>query len=754
MNMSKMLKNLLINNLIFKFLTIIFFIFYSFQIVAKNLEIKGLSRMSLDDIQSLTEVDIYSDSLNDSDISILIQDIEKSELILNSNLKIENNYVLNIKENIMIKDIFINGNKYIKDEVILNIISSKQSTYFNKNKISSDIDLIRDIYLLKGFNEISVVASTEISSGNRYNLIYEIFEGSPSKINSVIIKGNYTFSDRFLLSQIKTKPVNFLNFLTKGSDFSPSLFNNDINQLKFFYQKRGFNDVQISYSVEKNLFGNNQVIFYVIENDRSKIDKFINQTDFKDKSFDELFGSLKKEIKENNDFFDFDITSKYVEKINQRLIDNNILDKQILFDVKKNNDEILLVIYQSPIDKFVVNQINIFGNTITKDSVIRSKFDVEPGDYLHESKLKKIDEQLSSLPYINLSKSTYKLSEKGADLLIDIEENKKTGNFMVAGTISGDTGAGASIGLNDKNIFGSGNALDFSINLNSESALFKLIYSQFLINNPKLINTYKISNEENDYVGSYGYKVNKQEIGYSIKYQQSENLDISIGYSISKNKGHSAKYDDLIITDNIGTFYNSIFNLSLSHDNLNDIFFPTNGSSNNLSITFSPENISDNSFYKISYNGSIYKNIRFSENYFFINNRIGFAESLNSRLSTINSYSLGGNNFKGFDYRGVGKKNPNNIYVGGNKFFSSAIGYGSSLLFDKRDNLYYKIFYSTGSIWDNDYLNESLKLRSSIGLSIDFLTAVGPISFSYTVPIQKENYDNTRNFNFSIGTSF
>ena len=512
MNMSKMLKNLLINNLIFKFLTIIFFIFYSFQIVAKNLEIKGLSRMSLDDIQSLTEVDNYSDSLNDSDISILIQDIEKSELILNSNLKIENNYVLNIKENIMIKDIFINGNKYIKDEVILNIISSKQNIYFNKNKISSDIDLIRDIYLLKGFNEISVVASTEISSGNRYNLIYEIFEGSPSKINSVIIKGNYTFSDRFLLSQIKTKPVNFLNFLTKGSDFSPSLFNNDINQLKFFYQKRGFNDVQISYSVEKNLFGNNQVIFYVIENDRSKIDKFINQTDFKDKSFDELFGSLKKEIKENNDFFDFDITSKYVEKINQRLIDNNILDKQILFDVKKNNDEILLVIYQSPIDKFVVNQINIFGNTITKDSVIRSKFDVEPGDYLHESKLKKIDEQLSSLPYINLSKSTYKLSEKGADLLIDIEENKKTGNFMVAGTISGDTGAGASIGLNDKNIFGSGNALDFSINLNSESALFKLIYSQFLINNPKLINTYKISNEENDYVGSYGYKVNKQEI--------------------------------------------------------------------------------------------------------------------------------------------------------------------------------------------------------------------------------------------------
>ena len=212
--------------------------------------------------------------------------------------------------------------------------------------------------------------------------------------------------------------------------------------------------------------------------------------------------------------------------------------------------------------------------------------------------------------------------------------------------------------------------------------------------------------------------------------------------SLSKNEGHSGKYNDLIVNDNIGTFYNSIIRLSLNHDNLNDIFFPTDGSSNNLSLALSPENISDKSFYKISYNGTIYKNLRFSENYFFINNKIGFAESLDSRLSTINSYSLGGNSFKGFEYRGVGKKNSNNIYVGGNKFFSSTVGYGSSLLFDKRDNLYYKVFYSTGSIWDNDYLNESFKLRSSVGLSIDFQRCRSTV-FLYC-EIEKEDYDNTK----------
>ena len=111
-------------------------------------------------------------------------------------------------------------------------------------------------------------------------------------------------------------------------------------------------------------------------------------------------------------------------------------------------------------------------------------------------------------------------------------------------------------------------------------------------------------------------------------------------------------------------------------------------------------------------------------------------------------------NFKGFDYRGIGPKQ-DNIYVGGNKFFTSSFGYGGSFLFDDSDNINTKLFYSLGSIWDSDYINNNdLKLRSSIGLSFDILTAIGPVSLSYAIPINKINTDRTNEFNFSIGTSF
>ena len=115
---------------------------------------------------------------------------------------------------------------------------------------------------------------------------------------------------------------------------------------------------------------------------------------------------------------------------------------------------------------------------------------------------------------------------------------------------------------------------------------------------------------------------------------------------------------------------------------------------------------------------------------------------------------MGGLNFKGFDYRGIGPKE-NNVYLGGNKFYTSTIGYGGSFIFDSKDNINFRTFYAMGSLWDNDYSsNDNIFHRSSIGISLDILTPAFPISFTYAIPIEKKSSDITREFNFTIGTSF
>ena len=183
------------------------------------------------------------------------------------------------------------------------------------------------------------------------------------------------------------------------------------------------------------------------------------------------------------------------------------------------------------------------------------------------------------------------------------------------------------------------------------------------------------------------------------------------------------------------------------------MFNPTKGSFNRVSFTISPNDISDDPFYKLILTNKNYFSLKRSNDYFFFNNNIGIAESLNSKLKTINAFSLGGNNFRGFGYRGIGSKS-GNIYLGGNKFFTSTLGYGSSFVFDKKDNINIKLFTTVGSLWDSDYSNDNFELRTSAGISLDFITAVGPISFSYAVPIEKSSGDTSRNFSFTIGSSF
>ena len=111
-------------------------------------------------------------------------------------------------------------------------------------------------------------------------------------------------------------------------------------------------------------------------------------------------------------------------------------------------------------------------------------------------------------------------------------------------------------------------------------------------------------------------------------------------------------------------------------------------------------------------------------------------------------------NFKGFDYKGIGPYD-GNVYLGGNEYFTSTVGYGSSFIFDDKDNINIKFFLTTGSIWNSDYSNSSdIDLRASIGTSLDFITPIGPISFSYAEPFEKKDTDKTRSFNFTLGTSF
>ena len=739
---------------IFRFYLLIVFIFLSKTLFAKNILFEGLEKLSINDIQTLTNINLFKNNYNENEIDIITKDLFSSDLI--SDIKLsesQDSYIFEIFEFVLINQIYINGNINISDDIIINNISSKSNSFLLDDHVEKDIILIRNIYSNKGYNNTTVSVTSEKFSKDKINLIFSINESYPSKVKKISILGNNFFSDKYLLKKINSKNVSDFNFFSSGSNLNLDIFNFDRNILIKEYENKGFFNSRIQYELIKT-DSSYSLIFYIEEGNRTKINEISYQFP-KNLSINEL-NHISNNFKKSFKHFDIDKINDHLQQLNDILISNDYLDLSFEANLEETDNISNLIIYTSKFNPIYVNKIQILGNEITKDETIRSKVSFESGDVIHPSQLEIARNNISNLDYIISSDiSVVKNNKNDTDVIIDINENKKTGNFGFAGSYSGDTGFGLGFFLEDKNILGTGNKIDSSFNFNSEKTLFNIKYTTYPYLNNSIYNSYNIFNEEIDLTDSFGFKSTQTGFSFDQGFAYSDKIDIGWGIEYNYRKNYSSTSSSNAVNDNIGNFNSLGLKFNISYDSTNDLLYPTNGNNNNLSLFVSNADNASNSFYRFNFNNDNYYRISTENNFLFLINRAGTAQPFEGKLKTINAFSLGGLNFKGFDYRGIGPTS-SSIYLGGNNYFTSTIGYGGSFLFDDTDDFKYKIFSTFGSLWGSDYTQNSndYEIRSSVGISFDILTRLAPLSFSYAVPLQKESEDKVREFNFILGTSF
>lgn len=739
-----------------KFIKLIFFIiFFPKTLLSYEIIIEGNQKLSLNDLQSLTTIDLSKKNYDEFEIDNLVQDLYDSDLIFDYTLIFKDQTaVITLQESRVIENIFINNNLYIEDDTIKKNLSSKVGKLLDKYLITNDVNNIKKLYSFSGYPDTFITTSIEYYSKDRVNLIFTINEGDSSKISKINFKGNEFFSDRYLKNIIYSDTISPFNIFAKGSNIDPSIFIFDTEKITNEYTEYGFNKAKVTYTLNKR---NNyyDLIFNIKEGDRLKID----QTDYSYISenlsglFERNFSEYNKELIKQDYFFNEKLITKYLNNFNNLLIDENILDSTFIYEINRENDLININFIEKKSDPIYVNKVNIEGNVITKDKTIRSKILFEPGDTVNSYLIEQTNQNLNKLRYINNVKISENYKANSSDFSIQIDEKKKTGSVLFGGSFSGDTGFGLNFNINDINFQGSGNELNTSFNFNSERYLFNISYIHFPLSLPSTRNKYSIYNIETDLTNSYGFKSKKYGIGYDLLFDYNKDVMLSTGLEIYNEDNYSPYKSIQAINDNIGNVDYLKLNFNLIRDTTNDIFNPTAGTLNSINFSIRTAENSVNSNYIIRANNDFYKSFEMNDSFVFFLNDLGYADSFKGNVKTINTFSLGGNNFKGFDYRGIGPFQ-DGVYLGGNKLITSTIGYGDNFIFDEKDNVIMKVFYTAGSIWGSDYTNsDDFKLRSSIGLSLDFLSVI-PISFNYAIPLEKEITDKERLFNFQIGTTF
>jgi len=720
-----------------------------------SIVVNGNERISTETIIMFS--DINKSDVNDQEINNILKNLYNTNFFENVEVSISDKILLiKVKENPIINNIVIEGVKAnkIKDFILDNIYFKSRYSY-NDFYVKEDKIKVSSILKELGYYFSEVDILTEFNKNkNQINLIYKIDLGQKAKIKKIYFTGNKIFKDSKLKSLIVSEEHKPWKFISGKKYLNENNINFDLRLLKNFYLNEGYYDVNINSSfarlVDNDKF---ELIFNIDAKNKYFFDnlELILPNDFSKDNFSklyELFNELKGKPYSIN----------RVEKILTALdtISTNDQFESVKSTVEENliNNKINLKFTIKETEKIYVEKINILGNNITRESVLRNQLEVDEGDPFNEILLTKSINNLKALNFFKNVKYKVRDNELKDAKIIEIEiEEKATGEIM-AGAGVGTSGGTITVGIKENNYLGKGIKLNTNATLTDDS-----IKGLFSVTNPNFNNSDKVvyasvESSEINKLSVFGYKTNKTGLTLGTKFEFYDDIDLGIGLNSFYEKIHTDSSASTLQKQQKGNYFDNFLKLEFDNDKRNQKFQPSEGyrAFYQTSIPLiSESNTFSNVLSYSKYNDIFEKNILKSSFYFKSSNSItGDNIKLSERINIPSS------RLRGFEYGKVGPKDGSD-YVGGN--FVSAINFSSTLpqFFENSQTTDFTIFLDMANVWGVDYnsaLDNYDEIRSSIGINLDWFSAVGPLSFSLAQPITKDNTDITESFRFNLGTTF
>ena len=735
---------------------LIFFSIYSFSLaeIVKKIEINGNERVSSQSIEMFSKINV-GDDIKKDDLNKILKNVYDSNFFSNVEVNFKDNtLIIFVEENSLVENVIIKGPKsktLIKD--LKKNLKVKSRTSYNEISLLEDKKNIIQDLKQRGyfFSEVDVIV--ENLSDNKINLIYNVEIGEKAKIKKISFIGNKIFKDRKLRSVIVSEEYKFWKFISGKKFLNQNLINLDERLLRNFYLNRGFYDVKINSSFAKLVNETEfELIYNVVPNDRFFFDKIsldlpidFDQSNFK--SLNKLFKKL------NGKRYSLFIIEDILDEIDKIILDEEYKTLKTEVDENVKDNKINLTFSVTEGKKFIVDRINIYGNNITRENVIRNQLLIDEGDEFNSILASK---SINNIKALNIFKTVESKiidnDDKSKTIDITIEE-KATGEIM-AGAGVGTDGSTLSFALKENNYLGRGIGLKSELTISEET-----IKGQFRVDNPNFKNSDKsinlnIQSLETDKLTDSGYKTSKTGFGFGTSFEYQDDVFIGLGQDSFYEKIETNSSASVRQKSQAGNYWDTFINLDLDYDKRNQKYRPSDGFRSSYSVNLPV--ISDNNSLTNSYVFTYYDEL-YQDNVTKFSFFAKAANSLtNDNIKLSERIYLPGSKLRGFVSGGVGPKDGDD-FIGGN--YASSVNIQTSIpqLLPNIQNMDASFFFDAGNVWGVDYdsgLSDTNKIRSSIGVGIDWFTLIGPLSVSFSYPISKVDTDKTESFKFNLGTTF
>ena len=729
----------------------------SFQVnaaVIKSINIEGNTRVSDETIKVYGEINL-NENVDEIKLNKILNNLYSTNFFEDVKVNLQDGVLrVIVDEYPVVNQLIITGepSSRIKEEIEKQIFT-KVKRSFIKSSLSRDIDLIKNLYSSIGFNFVNVEVKTKEIDEKNFDVLIEIDKGEVTKISSISFVGDKKIRDNRLRNIIASESDRFYKVISRNTKFSQNLVNLDLRLLENYYKSLGYYDVEItSNSAELNEDKNIDLIYSINAGNRYRVNKISTNVD---KTFNkELFLPLNKKFKKYiGDYYSPFKVKDLLEEIDLLIAKNNLqfVEHNVEEIIDEDSITIQFNIFEG--EKVLVERINIKGNNVTNESVIRGELTIDEGDPFTKLNLEKT---ISKIKSRNIFKDVnYEIVDGSVNNLkiinINVEE-KPTGEIS-AGAGIGTNGGSFAISISENNWLGEGKKVDFSVEVDAESLGGTINYSDpnydFLGNS---INYYLSSNSNDK--PDQGYENTVVTAGINTAFEQYKNLYTRLGIS--------AAYDDLrtdssasaSLAKQSGEFTEIAGTYGFSFDGRDRAFMPTKGSIFGFDQTI--PFYADKSYISNTLKYSKYKTL--SENVvgagkLFLTSIDGLNDD-NVRLSKRKN--LSSNSIRGFEKNKIGPVDGKD-HVGGN--YAAALNFEANLpnLLPENTKTDVSLFLDFANVWGVDYdstINESNEIRSSTGFAANWLSPLGPMTFILSTNLSKASTDQTETFNFNLGTTF
>jgi outer membrane protein insertion porin family len=575
--------------------------------VIQRIEVQGEQRLEGDTILSYIRLragQAYSETAADQ----ALKDLYATELFSDVQIRNENGTVtIQVKENPVINRIIYEGNKRLKEDKITPEIKLAPRQIFTRSKVRADVARIVELYKRQGRFAATVEPKMVMLDQNRVDIVFEISEGPKSKVRQINILGNTVFSDSDIRSQMVTKQQRTFRFMSSKTSYDPDRLAYDQQKLRQYYLTQGYADFRVVSAVaELTPDKHDFIITYVVE--EGKRYKFADvKVDSQLRDFDGAVLAKQLPMKKD-DWYNAKLVEDTIDKLNQTAGAFGYAFADVRPNYDRNKDDLTMgITFQiAEAPRVYVERIDINGNTLTQDKVIRREFRLAEGDAFNSLQVKRSSNRIKSLGYFQEKFEVEQKPGSAVDRIVleaNVEE-KPTGELQLSAGFSSIESFILQASIQQRNFRGRGQTVGTSVSYSRYSKSVELSFTEPYVFDRNV--SFGANIYRRDY-NSFNYLNSNRNNLYT---QRTTGFQLRLGVPLTEYMSLIGRYtlnfdnvgldqgtyytngvcDPLLagryLCDAIGKRTSSILGASLVYDTLDNRQRPTRGNSASVSADF------------------------------------------------------------------------------------------------------------------------------------------------------------------------